>query len=104
MTYRPPAAPMPDSIRHLLRARQHPARSVECPHCGAHERRPCTTPSKRRLLTEPHPQRVSAWVRETACCPACQVEPGVPCRLDGRPLRNGDVHPQRAAEARETAA
>jgi hypothetical protein len=97
-------APMPDSIRHVLRGRQHPARSVECPHCHAHAHRPCTTPSKRRILTEPHPQRVSAWARATACCPACQVEPGVECHHDGRPLYDGQVHPQRHAEAQETAA
>ncbi|GCD38008.1 hypothetical protein OEIGOIKO_05818 [Streptomyces chrestomyceticus JCM 4735] len=104
MIRRIPGAPMPETIRHYLRARQHPARAVECPHCGAHPHRPCTTISGRRLLPEPHPQRVSAWVRAIACCPACQVEPGVPCHLDGRPLRNGEVHPQRAAEAAVTPA
>lgn len=104
MTYRPPAAPMPDTIRHLLHARQHPARAVDCPHCGAHDRRPCTTISGRRRLSEPHPQRVTAWIRETACCPACQVEPGIPCHTDGWPLAGDDNHPQRETEAKETAA
>ncbi|WP_438489512.1 zinc finger domain-containing protein [Streptomyces sp. S186] len=95
---------MPDSIRHTLRAAQHPARAVPCPHCGAHEHQPCTTPSKRRLMPQPHPQRVSNWVQIVACCPACQVEPGVPCHENGWPLRNGDTHPRRHIEAQETAA
>lgn len=98
-----PGAPMPAEIRHMMRARQHPARAVACPHCGANAHRPCTTPSKRHLLTEPHPQRVTAWVRETACCPACQVEPGTPCHTGGWPLAGGDVHPQRETEAKEAA-
>lgn len=99
-----PAAPMPDSIRHGLRAVQHPARAVACPHCGAAERRPCTTISGRRRKPEPCPARVSAWVRATAVCPQCQVEPGVPCHLDGRELPGGGVHPRREVEAREVAA
>lgn len=33
---------------------------------------------------------------------ACQVEPGTPCHLDGRPLP--EPHPQRHDEAKETAA
>lgn len=101
---RQPAAPMPESIRHILRAQQHPARAVACPHCGAAEHRPCTSPSKRRVLTLPHPARVSAWARTIACCPACQVEPGVSCHTEGRALLGGQVHPRRVAEARETAA
>lgn len=101
---RQPAAPMPEMIRHTLRAQQHPARTVRCPHCDAHEHRPCTTPSKRRLLTLPHPARISAWARATACCPACQVEPGVSCHNQGRALPGGQVHDRRVAEARETAA
>ncbi|WP_443742517.1 zinc finger domain-containing protein [Streptomyces noursei] len=96
--------PLPPSIREAMRTQQHPARAVSCPHCGAHEHRPCTTPSKRRLMPQPHPQRVSAWVREMACCPECQVEPGVPCHQDGVPLRNGDTHARRNREALETAA
>ena len=103
---RRPAAEMPDSVRHFLRAKQHPARAVECPFCEAREHRPCTTKSKRRQITDTpvHPARVSAWVRTTACCPVCQVEPGVPCHEAGRPLRGGDVHPRRQVEAEETAA
>lgn len=97
-------ADMPDEIRHLMRARQHPARAVACPHCGAHEHRPCTTVSKRRLMPEPHPGRISAWVRSIACCPTCQVEPGVPCHWAGAPLHDGAVHPRREVEAKETAA
>ncbi|WP_435853693.1 zinc finger domain-containing protein [Streptomyces sparsogenes] len=95
---------MPDSIRHILRAKQHPARAVECPHCGAVAHRPCRSQSRTRIMTQPHPSRISAWVRLTACCPVCQVEPGVPCHLDGRELRDGAVHPRREAEAREVAA
>lgn len=103
MTRRPPGAPMPDSIRHLLRSAQHPARSVACPHCGAHDRQPCKTPSGRRHLPQPHPQRVTAWARATACCPTCQVTPGVPCHDDGR-ARHDSVHDRRHQEAEETAA
>lgn len=95
-------APMPDSIRHVLRAPQHPARAVECPHCGARPHRPCTTVSGRRRKTEPCPARVTAWVIASAVCPACQVVPGQPCHLDGRPLDT--PHPQRTTEAQETAA
>lgn len=101
---RPPAAPMPAELRKLLRARQHPARSVSCPHCGAAENRPCRSQSRARLMPEPHPSRVTAWATQTAVCPACQVVPGTPCHLDGRPLRGGHVHPQREDEARRAAA
>jgi hypothetical protein len=89
-------APAPDVIRHVVRAPNHPARSVECPHCGAHEHAPCTTISKRRRKSEPCPSRISAWVRSTAVCPACQVEPGVECHLDGWALAGGAVHQERA--------
>lgn len=92
-------APMPDEIRAVMRGRQHPARQVECPRCGAQPHRPCRPPSRTRILTEPHPARVSAWARTTAVCPACQVEPGVPCHQWGRPLHNNAVHPQRQADA-----
>ncbi|HCA85480.1 MAG TPA: hypothetical protein DEQ61_08305 [Streptomyces sp.] len=104
MTQRQPAAPMPDSIRHTLRAVQHPARAVACPHCGAHEHQPCRTRTGRRIPALPHPSRIAAWVRITACCPACQVEPGIECHEQGRALRDGGVHPRREIEARETAA
>ena len=36
MTDRPRyTAPMPDNLRHHMRAGAHPARSVPCGHCGA---------------------------------------------------------------------
>jgi hypothetical protein len=101
---RRPAAEMPDTVRHFLRAKAHPARAVACPHCLAHEHRPCTTVSKRRQMPQPHPARISAWVRATAVCPVCQVAPGVDCHEAGRPLHGGDVHPRRQVEAEETAA
>lgn len=101
---RRPAAAMPDSVRHFLRAKAHPARAVECPFCEARAHRPCTTISKRRQMPQPHPARVSAWVRATACCPVCQVEPGVDCHERGRPLHGGAVHARRQVEAEETAA
>lgn len=104
MTYRPPGAPMPAEIRHFIRAKQHPARAVPCPHCGAHGRSPCKGRATGRLMAEPHPARISAWVRASACCPACQVEPTIPCHLDGRELPDGAVHPQRVTEAERTAA
>lgn len=97
-------AEMPDTIRDLLRAPQHPARSVACPHCGAGERRPCTTVSKRRLMPEPHPSRITAWARATAVCPTCQVAPGQPCHLAGYAIHGSHVHPERLTEAKETAA
>lgn len=99
---RQPAAPMPDSIRHILRAKQDPARAVDCPHCGALPHRPCTTPSKRRILTNPHPQRRSNWAQTVACCPQCQVEPATPCHEDGRARTT--VHARREQEAEATAA
>lgn len=103
MTYRPPGAPMPEILRHQLRATQHPARSVACPWCMAAEHRPCHSPSGKRRMVDPHPQRVSAWARMVACCPVCQVEPTVSCHRDGRELDNGSVHAQRYAEAEVTA-
>ena len=95
--------PAPEGIRHVLRAPHHPARSVECPHCEAHAHQPCTTKSKRRRLTDTpvHPARITAWVREAAVCPTCQVEPGVQCHNDGWP--QVDNHPARITEAQETA-
>lgn len=95
-------APMPDSLRHWMRAKQHPARAVDCPHCKAIARRPCTTPSKRRQLEQPHPQRVSAWAQQSACCPECQVEPGIQCHDEGR--ARFTVHNRRYTKAEETAA
>ena len=99
---RKPAAQMPAEIRDLLRAKQHPARAVDCPHCGAVAHRPCRSQSKTRMLPQPHPSRVSAWARTVAVCPACQVEPAVPCHADGRELPV--VHPQRQTEAERWAA
>lgn len=95
-------APMPDSLRHFVRAKQHPARAVTCPHCGAHPHRPCVLRKSGRLLTEPHPQRVSAWAQASACCPECQVTPEVPCHEDGRARTT--VHDRRYQEAEATAA
>ncbi|MFI6033000.1 hypothetical protein ACIBBD_02220 [Streptomyces sp. NPDC051315] len=102
MTTRRPAAPMPDSIRHALRAKQHPARCVPCPHCGAAAHRPCVLRTRNQVLIQPHPQRVSEWAQTTACCPQCQVTPGVPCHEDGRARQT--VHARRYQEAEATAA
>lgn len=97
-------APAPDGIRHLTRAQHHPARAVECPHCGAHAHAPCTTISKRRRKTDPCPSRITAWIKASACCPTCQVEPGIDCHNDGWPLGAQTVHAARQTEAEETAA
>ncbi|HEY9370410.1 zinc finger domain-containing protein [Streptomyces sp.] len=96
------SAPMPDSLRHFMRASQHPARSVPCPHCGAHAHRPCVLRKTGRQLPQPHPQRVSAWAQTTACCPDCQVEPTTPCHDEGRARTT--VHNRRYQEAEATAA
>ena len=96
-------APAPDGIRHVLRAPHHPARAVECPHCGAHEHQPCTTISRRRRMADPHPGRITAWARTTSVCPVCQVEPGIECHLNGWPLAGGNVHPERTELAGEAA-
>jgi hypothetical protein len=101
MTHRT-AAQMPESIRHILRAKQHPARAVNCPHCGAHAHRPCVLRTRNQVLTQPHPQRVSAWAQTVACCPDCQVEPTTPCHDEGRARHT--VHDRRYTEAKETAA
>lgn len=99
---RRPSAPMPNSLRHFMRAGQHPARSVPCPHCHVAAHKPCRVPSSGRVLPQPHPQRMSAWAQTTACCPECQVTPTVPCHLNGRALPT--VHNRRYQEAKETAA
>lgn len=99
---RRPAAPMPESVRHFMRAGQHPARSVACPHCAAAEHKPCVVRPSGRLLPDVHPKRRSAWAEQTACCPHCQVAPGTPCHLDGIPLQQ--VHARRYLKAEETAA
>lgn len=96
------AAPMPESLRHFMRASQHPARAVDCPHCGAKAHRPCVLRKTGRQLPQPHPQRVSAWAQITACCPDCQVEPTTPCHDEGRARTT--VHARRYQEAEATAA
>ncbi len=93
-----------DAVRRIVRARQHPARTVPCDHCGAHEHQPCTTRSGRRRLPQPHPSRVADWARTTACCPTCQVEPGVECHDRGVSRPGGTVHAERYLEAEQTAA
>lgn len=102
MTTRRPSAPMPESLRHLMRARQHPARSIPCPHCKAAAHRPCVLRKSGRILPAPHPQRVSDWAQTVACCPDCQVTPTVPCHENGRARLA--VHARRYQEAEETAA
>lgn len=91
------------TIHRTLRADHHPARAVPCPHCEAHEHRPCTTISKRRRMPEPHPSRITAWARTTSVCPVCQVEPGIECHTGGWPLAGGAVHQERTALAGEAA-
>lgn len=96
------AAPMPENLRHFMRAKQDPARAVPCPHCGVAAHRPCVLRKTGRQLPEPHPQRRSAWAEATACCPQCQVTPTVPCHEDGR--ARDTVHARRYQEAEVTAA
>lgn len=103
MTIRP-GAPMPDSLRHMIRARQAPACAIACPWCHARPHQACTTPSKRHAPPDPHQQRIAAWAQLIACCPECQVTPTVPCHRDGRALPNGSVHARRYQEAEEVAA
>ncbi|MFJ8583667.1 hypothetical protein ACIRD2_03265 [Streptomyces sp. NPDC093595] len=93
---------MPDSLRHFLRAGQHPARAVDCPHCGAAAHRPCRVLANGRVLPDVHPARRSAWARATACCPECQVEPQIACHDEGRARTT--VHHRRYQEAEEAAA
>ncbi|WP_328632054.1 zinc finger domain-containing protein [Streptomyces sp. NBC_00356] len=95
-------APMPDSLRHYMRAKQHPARSVPCPHCGVAAHKPCELRTTGRQMPQPHPQRVSDWAQTIACCPACQVTPETPCHDDGR--ERATVHARRYQEAEATAA
>lgn len=97
-------APAPDGIRHILRAPHHPARSVPCPHCGARPHTPCTTRSKRRRLDQPHPSRITAWVRDSAPCPECCADTGLDCHDGGWNLTGGAVHAGRADAAKDTAA
>lgn len=93
------SAPMPDSLRHYLRAGQHPARSMPCPWCQALPHKPCRIPAAHRDASRVHQQRMALWARTVACCPTCQVTPTVPCHMDGRALENGAVHNERYTEA-----
>ncbi|MFG3510215.1 hypothetical protein ACGF5F_32485 [Streptomyces sp. NPDC047821] len=96
------SAPMPDTLRHFMRAGQHPARSVPCPHCGAAAHKPCRVRATDRTLPDVHPARRSDWARTVACCPHCQVEPTIACHDNGRPRLT--VHTRRYQEAEDTAA
>jgi hypothetical protein len=95
---------MPASLRHGFRARAHPARSVPCPHenCGARPHQSCIVRVNGRTLPKPHPSRINRWALTVACCPECQVQPGIPCHDDGQALT--DVHPRRIQEAQVTLA
>ncbi|WP_329616425.1 hypothetical protein OG244_28260 [Streptomyces brevispora] len=97
-------APMPDSIRHFMRAGQHPARATACPHCGAAPHKPCRIPSRGVVMAQVHQQRIAARARTIACCPTCTVEPTIPCHTNGRALENGSVHAARYTEADRSAA
>ncbi|MFE2850625.1 hypothetical protein ACFXJO_05755 [Streptomyces lavendulae] len=106
MTDRPRSAPMPAALRQG-RPPRHPALAVRCPHCGAAADMRCTTRAgrTRTVRLDPCPARLAAHATTTACCPACQVEPGIPCHDDGiqRP-DSSPVHNRRYEEAQETAA
>ena len=101
MTDRPKyTAPMPEVLRHHMRAGAHPARSVPCGHCKARAHHSCVLRKTGRELPRPHPRRITDWAQLTACCPACQVEPTVPCHDDG--IERATVHARRIQEAEET--
>lgn len=55
-------------------------------------------PSAQRL------RELRAWAQSTACCPTCQVTPGIPCHKKGRALKSGAVHAARYTEADRAAA
>lgn len=97
-------APMPASIRHAFRARAHPARSVPCPHehCHARAHQSCIVRVNGRVLAKPHQSRINLWVKTVACCPECQVQPGIPCHDDGH--ARTEVHARRVQEAQVTLA
>lgn len=97
-------APMPESLRHFMRAGKHPARAISCPHCTARAHQPCHVPSNGRVLATPHQERIAARARTVACCPTCQVEPTVPCHTNGRELASNSVHAARYTEADRSAA
>lgn len=69
------AAPMPEAIRHFMRAGQDPARGTNCPWCQARAHQPCRIPSSGKTGAKVHQQRKDAWARLTACCTTCQVTP-----------------------------
>lgn len=105
MTDRPRyTAPMPTELRHQMRAGAHPARSVPCPHCKAKAHQSCHLRKSGRELPAPHDMRVTDWAVLTACCPACQVEPTVPCRTADGYEMSRTVHARRIQEAEETLA
>lgn len=95
---------MPATLRHAFRARAHPARSVPCPHepCHARAHQSCRVAVNGRVLAKPHPARINRWALNTACCPECQVQPGIPCHNNGTPC--AEVHGRRIQEAKETLA
>lgn len=97
-------APMPATLRHAFRARAHPARSIPCPHepCHARAHQSCRVAVNGRVLKDPHPARISLWAKTVACCPECQVQPGIPCHDDGQALP--EVHDRRIQEAKVTLA
>ena len=49
-------------------------------------------------------RELRTWARTVACCPTCQVTPGVPCHRNGIALPGGAVHARRYQEAEATAA
>lgn len=98
-------APAPVEVRIAVRTGRAPALAVGCPHCGARAWARCTSISGRHPITSlpVHDARHHAWAVTIACCPTCQVEPGVPCHHEGRPLPHGEAHPARLKEAEVTA-
>lgn len=97
-------APMPATLRHAFRAQAHPARSLPCPneHCRARAHQSCIVRVNGRVLKKPHASRIAAWARTVACCPDCQVQPGIPCHDDG--TARAEVHARRIQEAQVTLA
>lgn len=80
-----------------------PQLSVGCPWCSAGPGQRCATKKGRALRSPIHPARLAWWAVRTACCPACQVEPGIPCRDENGEQLAG-AHPQREVEALKTTA
>lgn len=83
--------------------RRAPQLAVPCPWCHAAPGQQCATKRGRPLRTPIHPARLAHWAITTAVCPACQVEPGIPCR-NGDGERIPGAHPQREVDALKTAA